>query len=104
MKMSKSVITWKRIIVVFLGNMEIWSQSVIGYCSVLIMVHIFTVYATIFFIHTTCFEPNGSSSGAFSYTSLVIELQRNIRTFTLTYIGHNRYLSLFIYIFVDVPQ
>jgi hypothetical protein len=39
------------------------------------------------FIHTTCFDPNGSSSGgAFSYTSLVIELQRNIRTFTLTYI------------------
>jgi hypothetical protein len=37
------------------------------------------------FIRTTCFNLNGSSSGAFSYTSLVIELQRNIRTFTHTY-------------------
>jgi hypothetical protein len=45
------------------------------------------------FIHTTCFDPNGSSSGAFRYTSLVIELQRNILLFTFTYIGHNRSLS-----------
>jgi hypothetical protein len=27
-----------------------------------------------FFIHTTCFDLNGSSSGAFRYTSLVTEL------------------------------
>jgi hypothetical protein len=45
------------------------------------MVHLFTVYATIF-IRTICFEPYGSSSGAFSYTSLVIELQNNILIFT----------------------
>jgi hypothetical protein len=56
------------------------------------------------FIHTTCFDPNGSSSCAFSYTSLVIELQRNIRTFTLTYIGHNRSLPFSSYTFGDVTQ
>jgi hypothetical protein len=26
------------------------------------------------FIHTTCFDSNGSSSGAFCYTSVIIEL------------------------------
>jgi hypothetical protein len=34
------------------------------------------------FIYTTRFDPNESSSGAFSYTSFAIELQRKIRTFT----------------------
>jgi hypothetical protein len=38
------------------------------------------------FNYTTCFDPNGSSSGVFSYTSFTIELQREIRTFLLTYI------------------
>jgi hypothetical protein len=33
------------------------------------------------FNYTTCFDPNGSSSGAFSYTSFTVELQRDIRTF-----------------------
>jgi hypothetical protein len=41
------------------------------------------------FIRITCFDSNGSSSGAFIYTSLAIELQRNICTFTLTDLGHN---------------
>jgi hypothetical protein len=43
------------------------------------------------FIHT-CFDPSGSSSGAFCYTSLATELQRNIFIITFTYIGHNRSL------------
>jgi hypothetical protein len=56
------------------------------------------------FIQTTCFDPNGASSDAFIYTSLVIELQCNIRTFTLTYMGHNRFLSFFFYTFGDVTH
>jgi hypothetical protein len=32
------------------------------------------------FIHTTSFDPNGSSSGAFSCTSHAIRLQHNIHT------------------------
>jgi hypothetical protein len=56
------------------------------------------------FIDTTCFDSNASSSGAFGYRSLAIELQRNIRTLTLTSIGHNSSLSFFIYIFGDVTQ
>jgi hypothetical protein len=35
-------------------------------------------------IHTTCFDPNGSSSGAFRYTLLVIGVQLNILIFTFT--------------------
>jgi hypothetical protein len=45
------------------------------------MIHIFTVYATIFLFRTTCFDPNGPSSGASCYTLFVIELQRNVLTF-----------------------
>jgi hypothetical protein len=41
---------------------------------ILIMIHIFTVYATIFLFRTTCFNPNGPSSGASCYTLFVIEL------------------------------
>jgi hypothetical protein len=33
--------------------------------------------------HTTCFDPHGSSSGAFRYTLLVIALQRNILIYIL---------------------
>jgi hypothetical protein len=44
------------------------------------------------FIRTTCFDPNGSSSGVYSYTSLIIELQRNILVFTYT--RHTLSLSL----------
>jgi hypothetical protein len=46
------------------------------------------------FNYTTCFDPSGSSSGVFSYTSFTIELQCEIHTFLLTYIGHKR-LCLF---------
>jgi hypothetical protein len=42
------------------------------------------------FNYTTFFDPNGSSSGVFSYTFFTIELQCEIRTFPLTYIGHKR--------------
>jgi hypothetical protein len=45
------------------------------------------------FNYTTCFDPNGSSSDVFSYTSFTIELQREIHTFLLTYIGHKRLRS-----------
>jgi hypothetical protein len=37
------------------------------------------------FNYTTCFDPNGSSSGVFSYTSFTIELQRIIHTCILLY-------------------
>jgi hypothetical protein len=33
--------------------------------------------------YNTCFDPNGSSSGDFSYTSFTIELQRESHTFLL---------------------
>jgi hypothetical protein len=60
----------------------------------LIIVNIYsTVYATVFFNYTTCFDPNGSSSGVFSYTSFTIELQREIHTYLLTYIGQKRLRS-----------
>jgi hypothetical protein len=48
------------------------------------------------FDYTTCFDSNGSSSGIFSYTLFTIELQREIRTFLLTYIGHKRLRSFSI--------
>jgi hypothetical protein len=51
------------------------------------------------FIHATCFDPHVSSSGVYSYTWPVIELQCNIRTSTLTNIDHNRSLSFFFYTF-----
>jgi hypothetical protein len=54
----------------------------------LIMVHIFNRLRKNLFNYTTCFDPNGSSSGVFSYTSFTVELQREIHTFLLTYIGH----------------
>jgi hypothetical protein len=64
------------------------------------MVHTFTVYATIFL-----FELYVSTlKGAFNYISLGIELQRNARTLTLTYTGHNQPLSFFLYTFGDVTQ
>jgi hypothetical protein len=53
-----------------------------------------TVNGTIFnrlrnnlFNYTTCFDPDGSSSGVFSYALFTIELQREVRTFILTYMG-----------------
>jgi hypothetical protein len=54
------------------------------------MVHIFNHLRNNLFNYTTCFDPNGSSSGVFSYTSFTIELQREIHAFILTYIGHKR--------------
>jgi hypothetical protein len=57
------------------------------------MVHIFNRLRNNLFIYTTCFYPNGSSSGVFSYTSFTTELQREIHTFVLTYIGHKRIRS-----------
>jgi hypothetical protein len=38
-----------------------------------IMVHIFNRLRNNLFNYTTCFDPNGSSSGVFSYTSFTIE-------------------------------
>jgi hypothetical protein len=57
------------------------------------MVHIFNRLRNNLFNYTTCFDPNGSSSGVFSYTSFTIELQREINIFLLTYIGHMRLRS-----------
>jgi hypothetical protein len=54
----------------------------------LIMVHIFNRLRNNLFNYTTCFDPDGSSSGAYSYTSLTTGLQREINTFPLTYISH----------------
>jgi hypothetical protein len=50
----------------------------------------------IFINYGTCFDPNGSSSGIFSYTSFTIELQREIDTYISNYIGHKR-LRLFLF-------
>jgi hypothetical protein len=55
-------------------------------------------------IHTTRFDSNGSSSGDFHYTLLVIELRGNIIICTITYIDHNPSLSFFLYNFGDVTQ
>jgi hypothetical protein len=57
------------------------------------MVHIFNRLRNNLFNYTICFDPNGSSSGVFSYTSFTIELQREIHTFLLIYIGHKRLCS-----------
>jgi hypothetical protein len=57
------------------------------------MLHIFKLLRNNLLNYTTCFDPNGSSSGVFSYTSFTIELQREIHTFLLTYIGHKRLRS-----------
>jgi hypothetical protein len=57
------------------------------------MVHIFNRLRNNLFNYTTCFDPNESYSDVFSYTSFTIELQREIHTFLLTYIGHKRLRS-----------
>jgi hypothetical protein len=57
------------------------------------MVDIFNRLHNNLFNYTTCFVPNGSSSGVFGYTSFTTELQRDIHTFLLTYIGHKRLRS-----------
>jgi hypothetical protein len=57
------------------------------------MVHIFNLLRNSLFDYTTRFDPNGSSSGVFRYTSFTIELQRKIHTFLLTNIGHKRLRS-----------
>jgi hypothetical protein len=54
------------------------------------MVHIYNCLRDNIFNYTTCFDSNGSPSGVFSYTSFTIELQREIHTFLLTYIGYKR--------------
>jgi hypothetical protein len=54
------------------------------------MVHIVSRQRNSIFNYTTCFDPNGSSSGIFGYTLFTIELQREIHTFLLTYTGHKR--------------
>jgi hypothetical protein len=61
------------------------------------MVHIFNHLRNDLFNYTTFFEPNGSSSGVFSYISFTIELQHEIRTYLLTYIGHKGLHSLVFY-------
>jgi hypothetical protein len=57
------------------------------------MVHIFDHLRNNLFNYTTCFHPNGSCSGVFSYILFTIELQRESHTFLLTYIGHKRLRS-----------
>jgi hypothetical protein len=56
------------------------------------MVHVFNRLRNNPFNYTTCFDPNGSS-GVFSYTSFTVELQLEIHTFLLIYIGHKRLRS-----------
>jgi hypothetical protein len=59
----------------------------------LIMVHILNRLRNNLFNYTTCFDPNGPSSGVFSYTSFTIELHHEIRTFLHIYIVHKRLRS-----------
>jgi hypothetical protein len=49
------------------------------------MVHIFNRLRNNLFNYTTCFDPNGSSSDVFRYTSFTIELQPEIYTFIYVY-------------------
>jgi hypothetical protein len=75
----------------FIGGEE-GARNIIGHAETNLMVFfIFTVFILLrkyinngtyiyrlrnnLFIHATCFDPNGSSSGASSYTSPAIELQ-----------------------------
>jgi hypothetical protein len=57
------------------------------------MEHIFDRLRNNILNYITCFDPNGSSSGVFSYTAFTIELQCEIHTFLLKYIGHKRLRS-----------
>jgi hypothetical protein len=68
----------------------------------LIMVHIFAVYATIFLfaLHVSTLMGHHQM---LSVTYHLLLSQRNIHTFTLTYIGHES-LSFFFNTFGDVKQ
>jgi hypothetical protein len=58
-----------------------------------LMVHIFNGLRNNLLNYATYFDPNGASSGVFSYTSFTIALQREIHAFLLTYIGHKQLRS-----------
>jgi hypothetical protein len=47
-----------------------------------------TIYTANFINYTTCFGPNGPSSVFPFISNQLTELQREHRTFSLTYIGH----------------
>jgi hypothetical protein len=53
------------------------------------------------FNYSMCFDPNGSSSGVFSYISFNIEF-REIHTFLLAYTGHKRSRSFSFTIYLGI--